>query len=183
MHDHNLESVGRPLPGIEVRIAPDQEILVHGPNVALGYWHNAEASNSAFDNGWYHTGDLGYLDARQNLYIKGRKKNLIVLANGMNVYPEDVENILHQQEHVKDAVVIALTKPGQGPEVHAILLLEQPDSSIAKNVVQQANKRLASHQQIRGYTLWQEQDFPRTNTLKVKRQEILSSVEKMQEGK
>src|SRR6266700_1388864 len=97
MHDHNLESVGRPLPGIEVRIAEDGEIQVQGPNVALGYWHNAEASNSAFDNGWDHTGDLGYLDASQNLYIKGRKKNLIVLANGMNVYPEDVENILHQQ--------------------------------------------------------------------------------------
>jgi long-chain acyl-CoA synthetase len=183
MHDHNLESVGKPLPGVEVRIAPDQDILVHGPKVALGYWHCTEASDSAFENGWYHTGDLGYLDARQNLYIKGRKKNLIVLANGMNVYPEDIENILHQQEHVKDAVVAALTKPGQGPEVHAILLLEQPDSSIAKNVVQQANKHLASHQQIRGYTLWQEQDFPRTNTLKVKRQEILSTVEKMREGK
>jgi long-chain acyl-CoA synthetase len=183
MHDHNLESVGKPLPGVEVKIAPDQEILVHGPNVALGYWHNAEASNAAFENGWYHTGDLGYLDAKQNLYIKGRKKNLIVLANGMNVYPEDVENVLHRQEHVKDAVVLALTKSGQGPEVHAILLLEQPDSSLAKSIVQKANKSLAAHQQIRGYTLWHEQDFPRTNTLKVKRQEILSVVEKMREGK
>ncbi|MBO0790984.1 MAG: AMP-binding protein, partial [Ktedonobacteraceae bacterium] len=83
----NLESVGKPLPGVQVRIAGDKEIEVNGPNVALGYWKDPDATAAVFKDGWYSTGDLGYLDEKHNLYIKGRKKNLIVLANGMNVYP------------------------------------------------------------------------------------------------
>lgn len=164
-------TVGRALPGVQVRIAEDGEILVRGPNVAQGYWKNAEATEAAFRNGWYHTGDLGYLDAHGYLYIKGRKKNLIVLANGLNVYPEDVENVLLTQAAIKDAVVIGLASNAHEPQVHAILLMEDPTQ--AKTVVQQANKQLASHQQIRGFTVWPEQDFPRTHTLKVKRQDVL----------
>jgi len=170
-----LDSVGKPLPGVEVRIAEDQEILVHGPNVALGYWKNPEATAEAFENGWYHTGDLGYLDARNYLYLKGRKKNLIVLANGMNVYPEDIENVLSANPLVKDAVVFGLMEKDQGPEVHAILLMEDP--SKAKAVIQQANKQLAAHQQVRGFTIWPEADFPRTHTLKVKRHEVLNTLQ------
>src|SRR3989440_5482382 len=84
-NEHVLDSVGKPLPGVDVRIAQDEEILVHGPNVARGYWKNPEATAAAFKDGWYYTGDLGYLDAKGYLYLKGRKKNLIVLANGLNV--------------------------------------------------------------------------------------------------
>ena len=98
------------------------------------------------------TGDLGYMDAQHNLYLKGRKKNLIVLANGLNVYPEDIENVLQANPLVKDAVVLGLMEQDQGPEVHAILLMDKPDQ--AKAVIQQANKQLASHQQVRGFTLW-----------------------------
>lgn len=174
-NEHVLDSVGKPLPGVEVRIAEDQEILVHGPNVALGYWKNPEATAAAFVNGWYHTGDLGYLDARNYLYLKGRKKNLIVLANGMNVYPEDIENVLSTNPLVKDAVVFGLMEKDQGPEVHAILLMEDP--SKAKAVIQQANKQLAAHQQVRGFTIWHEADFPRTHTLKVKRNEVLNTLQ------
>lgn len=171
---NNLESVGKPLPGVQVRIADDQEILVHGPNIAQGYWKNAEATAEAFQDGWYHTGDLGYLDAHHYLYLKGRKKNLIVLANGLNVYPEDIENVLHTIPGVRDAVVIGLPRENQAPEVHAVLILDDP--ARARAIVQQANKQLASHQQIRGFTLWNEQDFPRTHTLKVKRQEVESAL-------
>ncbi len=181
MHDHDLESVGRPLPGIEVRIAVDKEILVHGPNVALGYWKNPEATALAFKDGWYYTGDLGYMDHRQHLYLKGRKKNLIVLSNGLNVYPEDIENILQEFAGVKEAVVIGLTEDGKGPEVHAVLLMDHPEQ--AKSIVQQANKRLASHQQIKGFTIWPEPDFPRTNTLKVKRQDVLALMPEMRQKK
>ncbi|GCE19368.1 hypothetical protein KDK_31680 [Dictyobacter kobayashii] len=170
LNDHTLESVGRPIPGVEIRIEADNEIQVRGPNVALGYWQNPEATAAAFQNGWYSTGDLGYLDKRNNLYLKGRKKNLIVLANGMNVYPEDVENVLHNQPTVKDAAVFGLTEKDQGPMMHAVLLMD--DASQAKAVIQNANKQLASHQQIKGFTIWSEKDFPRTHTLKVKRQEV-----------
>jgi long-chain acyl-CoA synthetase len=174
-NEHMLDSVGKPLPGVDVRIAEDKEILVHGPNIALGYWKNPEATAAAFEDGWYHTGDLGYLDARNNLYLKGRKKNLIVLANGMKVYPEDIENVLCANPLAKNAVVFGLMEKDQGPEVHAVLLMDDP--SKAKTVIQQANKQLASHQKVHGFTIWPDTDFPCTHTLKVKRSEVLDKLQ------
>lgn len=179
LHDHTYESVGKPLPGVDVRIADDHEILVHGSNVALGYWQNPEATAASFKDGWYYTGDLGELDARGNLYLRGRKKNLIVLANGLNVYPEDVENVLHSFPQIKDAVVLGLMENGSGPQVHAILLMDDP--SEAKAVIQQANKRLTPQQQVRGFTIWSDSDFPRTHTLKVKRQDVLARLDTMRQ--
>jgi long-chain acyl-CoA synthetase len=163
---------------VTVKINDDGEVMVQGPNVALGYWKDPEMTAQAFRDGWYYTGDLGYLDKHHNLYLKGRKKNMIVLANGMNVYPEDVENALHQQEEVKDAVVFGLNERNNGgPTVHAVLLLDDPNN--ARAIVQKANKQLASHQQIKSYTVWSEKDFPRTHTLKVKRQEVLEKLEQL----
>src|SRR5438105_9701210 len=160
-NDHTYESIGNPLPGVDVRIAEDGELLVHGPNVAQGYWKNPEATAAAFQDGWYHTGDLGSQDDKGRLYLKGRKKNLIVLANGLNVYPEDIENVLLTNPAIKDAVVIGLMEGDGGPNVHAIPLMDDP--SQPKAAIQQANKQLASHQQVRGYTIWPEADFPRTH--------------------
>jgi len=174
-NEHLLESVGKALPGVEVRIAEDGEIVVRGPNVAPGYWKNPEATADAFQNGWHYTGDLGSMDDKGNLYLKGRKKNLIVLANGMKVYPEDIENILLTMPSVKDAVVVGLTGEDQGTVVHAVLLMEDPDD--VETTIQQTNRQLASHQQIRSYTIWPEQDFPRTYTLKAKRPEVLKKLQ------
>src|SRR5947208_4054473 len=176
-NEHILDSIGKPLPGEEVRIAEDGEILVRGPNVALGYWKNPEATAAAFQDGWYHTGDLGYQDAKGNLYLKGRKKKLIVLANGLNVYPEDIENVLQANPLVKESIIAGLMDEDRGPEVHAILLVDDPGK--AKAIVQQANKQLASHQQIRGFTVWPEAEFPRTHTLKVKRQDVLNRLQEI----
>jgi long-chain acyl-CoA synthetase len=177
-NDHTVASAGHPLEGVTVKINDDGEVMVQGPNVALGYWKDPEMTAQAFRDGWYYTGDLGYLDKRHNLYLKGRKKNMIVLANGMNVYPEDVENALHQQEEVKDSVVFGLNERNNGgPTVHAVLLLDDPNN--ARAIVQKANKQLASHQQIKSYTVWSEKDFPRTHTLKVKRQEVLEKLEQL----
>ncbi|HEV2581145.1 MAG TPA: AMP-binding protein, partial [Ktedonobacteraceae bacterium] len=173
--DHNFESVGKPLPGIDVRIAEDGELLVRGPIVALGYWHNPEATAAAFQDGWYHTGDLGYQDSDGSLYLKGRKKNMIVLSNGLNVYPEDIENVLLTNPAIKDAVIVGLMEDDGGPVVHGVLLMDDPGQ--AKAVVQQINKQLASHQQIRSYTIWPDGDFPRTHTLKVKRPELLEKLQ------
>ncbi len=176
-NEHVYDSIGKPLPGVEVRIAEDGELLVKGPNVALGYWKNPEATAATFENGWYHTGDLGYRDEKGNLYLKGRKKNLIVLANGLNVYPEDIENVLLTNPIVKDAVVFGLMEEDQGPIVHGVLLIEDPRK--AKAAIQQANKQLAAHQQVRGFTIWPEDDFPRTHTLKIKRPEVLEKLQAM----
>jgi long-chain acyl-CoA synthetase len=178
-NEHMLDSVGKPLPGVDVRIAEDKEILVRGPNIALGYWKNPQATAAAFENGWYHTGDLGDLDGRNNLYLKGRKKNLIVLANGMKVYPEDIENVLCANPLVKNAVVFGLMEKDQGPEVRAVLLMDDP--SEAKTVIQQANKQLASHQRVHGFTIWPDPDFPCTHTLKVKRSEVLNKLQEIRQ--
>src|SRR6266487_3392754 len=176
-NEHVYNSIGKPIPGVEVRIAEDSELLVKGPNVAPGYWKNPEATAAAFENGWYHTGDLGFKDGKGNLYLKGRKKNLIVLANGLNVYPEDIENVLLTNPSIKDAVVFGLMEKDHGPIVHGVLLMDEPDQ--AKSAIQQANKQLASQQQIRGLTVWPDQDFPRTHTLKVKRPEVLERLQSM----
>ena len=170
----NLESVGKPLPGVDVKIAEDNEILVHGPNVSAGYWKNPEATGASFRDGWHYTGDLGYFDENGWLYLKGRKKNLIVLANGMKVYPEDVENVLCSIPGVKDAVVIGKAVGDQNIEVHSVLLLE--DGVSPDEVVQQANKKLARHQHIRSFSVWQGKDFPRTHTLKARRQEVIGAL-------
>ncbi len=176
-NEHVYGSIGKPLPGEEVRIAGNGELLVKGPNVALGYWKNPEATAAAFQDGWYYTGDLAYEDEKGNLYLKGRKNNLIVLANGLNVYPEDVESVLLTNPIIKDAVVLGLVEDDQGPIVHGVLLMQDP--SKAKAAVQQANKQLAPQQQVRGFTIWPEEDFPRTHTLKVKRIEVLEKLEAM----
>ena len=102
---------------------------------------------------------------------------MIVLANGLNVYPEDIENVLVANPLVKDAVVFGLMEGDEGPIVHGVLLMDEPDK--AKSAIQQANKQLASPQQVRGFTVWPEQDFPRSHTLKVKRPEVLERLQAM----
>jgi long-chain acyl-CoA synthetase len=173
--DTDPRTVGKPVPGVSVRLAPDGEVLVQGPNVALGYWNNLAATEESFGDGWYRTGDLGLLDHSGRLYLKGRKKNLIVLPNGQNVYPEDVERALVTLHGVDEAVVVGLSGP-QGQEVHAVLLSTIPPDDPGA-LIRQANAMLAPHQRIDGFSLWPEPDFPRTHTLKIKRQDVLARVE------
>ncbi|HJQ79140.1 MAG TPA: AMP-dependent synthetase/ligase [Lacipirellulaceae bacterium] len=98
-------AVGQPLPGLEVRIAHDGEVLCRGPNVMLGYWHDEPATAEAIRDGWLHTGDLGELDADNFLYIRGRKKELIVLSTGKKVLPTRVENLLTASPLIEQAAV------------------------------------------------------------------------------
>jgi long-chain acyl-CoA synthetase len=173
LSDHKPRSVGKPLPGVEVKLTPDHEILVRGPNVTPGYWQNPEATAAVFEDGWYHTGDVGDFDAHGYLYLRGRKKDLIVLSSGKKVYPSDVEGALRQVEGLRDSVVLPLPA-ASGPEVHAVLLLEPGADAAA--IVREANRHLAPHQSIRGYTVWSRPDFPRTHTEKIRRQDVLQVV-------
>ncbi len=166
-------SVGRTPPGQEVRIAEDGEVLTRGPNVTPGYWQNKEATEAAFEGDWYRTGDLGILDEDGYLYLKGRKKDLIVLANGQNVYPEDIETIINNQPGVKDSVVLGLPTESGDVAVHAALLMEDETDADPGSVVRTANGMLASHQQVQGFTLWPDEDFPRTHTLKIRKPLVL----------
>lgn len=172
VRERRYGTVGKPLPGQQVRIAKDGEILVHGPNVALGYWKDPEATRAAFRDGWYATDDLGSLDAQGNLFLRGRKTDLIVLPNGLNVSPEEVEQVLVASPAIKDAAVVGIPRSKQDLVLHAVLLMDDPTQ--ARAAIQRANQRLAPYQQVRGFTVWPEADFPRTpTTQKIKRSELL----------
>ena len=103
---HRLGSVGRALPGVEARIAPDGEVLTRGPHVMKGYWKDDEATAQAVVGGWLHTGDLGRLDEDGFLWITGRKKELMVLSNGKKVVPPHLEGLLCADEFIDQAVVV-----------------------------------------------------------------------------
>ena len=102
---YKFETVGRPLPGVEVRIGSDGEVLTRGPHVMKGYWNDPAATAEAIRDGWLHTGDLGELDADGYLRITGRKKDLLVLSNGKKVAPSCVEGLLLADPCIDQAVV------------------------------------------------------------------------------
>lgn len=162
-------SVGRPLRGVEVRLSPEGELLVRGPNVMRGYWQDPERTAAAFQDGWYATGDLASIDERGYVTILGRVKDLIVLPSGMNVWPEDVEAALRAAPGVRDAAVVPVATALGGATLHAYLL-PQPGAQVElERVLAEANARLAPHQRVATASWWPEADFPRTNLLKVKR--------------
>jgi long-chain acyl-CoA synthetase len=165
-------AVGRPIHGVEVRIAEDGEILVRGDNVTRGYFNAPEETRSAFRNGWFHTGDIGRFDAEGRLHIRGRKKEMIVTPEGLNVFPEDVERVLNEQPGVRESAVVGIpVTAGSAERVHAVAVLDEHTS--LDEVVRAANARLQDHQKIRAATSWPAGDLPRTEgTRKLKRREL-----------
>ncbi len=189
LQDHGLGTVGRPAVGAELGFAGDGEILFRGPTLFHGYWNEPVKTAEAFTaDGWYRTGDIGHLDDGGQLILSGRKKDMIVLPNGFNVYPEDIENVL-RAGGLPDSVVLE-TRPGR---IEAICLWPGPhgppptgdtpgedgrgalDATAAEvtaelnRMVKTANARLGANQRIASWRLWPDTDFPRTHTLKVKR--------------
>jgi long-chain acyl-CoA synthetase len=187
---NRLGSVGVPLPGVEVRIAEDGEVLVHGPNVFKGYWENEEATRSVLDAAaWYHTGDLGEIDADGFLWLRGRKKDMIVLADGLKVYPEDIEDVLAADPRIQAAssplrpviaTVVGLEPPGESVHVHAVFLLK--DRPAVEATVRDANTKLSGSQQIRGWTIWPDDEFPTTPTQKVKKRFVVERLLELRRG-
>src|SRR3954447_7655369 len=188
MADHPLNCVGWPPKPVEMRIADDGEIQFRGPTIFKGYWNNPDATAAAFsDDGWYKSGDLGALDDRGRLHLHGRKKDIIVLPNGFNVYPEDIENAL-RVAGIRDSVAVE-TRPGRievvvlAPGTHAApgdqRAQSGADGALPEQVraevdaaVKAANGALGPNQRIAGWRLWPEADFPRTHTFKVKRDRV-----------
>ena len=166
IRERRPDSVGRPLPNVEVRISEEGEILARGDNISPGYWDAPEQTAATFQEGWYKTGDLGYFDDDGYLHIHGRMKDMIVLPSGQNVYPDDVQAVLNRHPNVTDSAVVGLQK-GSSVEVHAALILNGADD--AEPIVSWANGQLAEQQRVRGFTVWPEEDFPRTHTLKVRK--------------
>src|SRR6266478_902192 len=178
----NRGSIGKVLPGREIKLADDGEILVRGSGVASGYWNGRELQPVARseDEGWYRTGDLGALDEQGNLFFKGRKKEVIVTPAGMNIYPEDLEAALRGQKEVRDCVVVGLERGGNA-EPCAVLILRDRNFNVqavdAKAIDQKASETLAEYQRMRTWFVWPEEDFPRSSTQKPRHNVIRDAVE------
>ena len=163
-------TVGVPIAGVEVKIASDGEILVRGENVTSGYYQAAEETAAAFTDGWFRTGDIGVLDDTGRLIVRGRKKEVIVTPEGLNVFPEDVERAISDVGGVRESAVVGIAVGGE-ERVHAVLVLE-PGIEPGE-VVRRTNTRLEDHQKIRGFSVWSAGELPRTaGTKKLKRRDI-----------
>ena len=183
-------SVGVPVPGVEIRIADDGEVLAKGPNVFKGYWENEEATKAAIDGEWFHTGDLGKFDDDGFLWLHGRKKDMIALPDGLKVYPEDIENIIAADPRIQElatpqrptlAIVVGLERAGEALHVHAVFV-EPKDPQQVAAIVRDTNTKLSGAQQIRGWTVWPDEQFPTTPTQKVKKREVIDRVLAMGRG-
>lgn len=185
LHHFKDDSAGLPLPGVELKIA-DGEVLAKGDMVMLGYHQNPEATAEVLQDGWLRTGDLGYLDHDGFLFIQGRKKAVIVLSSGKNVYPEEVEYHLNQSPYILESLVWEGPDAGRYcEEVHAILvpdiayfdeqfgkqgrtISEDDVTRILKDEVNRICSRLANYKRIRKFTVqWEE--LEKTTTRKIKR--------------
>ncbi len=192
------DSAGLALPEAEFRII-DGEICVRGPMVMLGYYNNPEATREVIQDGWFHTGDLGYFDNDGFLYIQGRKKAVIVTANGKNIYPEEVEAQLNKSSFILESLV------WEGPEstkyceeVHAIIvpniehfdqylnkrgkkITEEEVEQILKDEVKRQCSGLANYKRVKRFTIqWEE--FEKTTTRKIKRYLYTSKIRKVQKS-
>lgn len=186
-----LGSVGKPLPGNEVRIdkstdraeSSDGEIQIRGPIVMKGYYNRPDATAEILKDGWLHTGDLGYLDSRGNIFVTGRSKDVIVLSNGKNIYPEEIEAHYLQSPFIKEICVLGLeSRPGEplAERLHAVIVpdfeqLRERKIVNAREVirfdVEGLSAQLPGTKRVLSYDIWQE-DLPRTTTRKLKRFEI-----------
>jgi long-chain acyl-CoA synthetase len=203
---HNvIGSVGKALKGVEGKIVyatndsqPHEEdgpatgeVALRGAVVMKGYWNRPDATAAVLREGWFYTGDLGYLDTDGNLFLTGRKKEVIVLSNGKNIYPEEVEAHYLKSPYIKELAVMGLEgKPGEGGDrLHAVIVpnfdaLRQKKIVNAKEVIrfdiEGLSQQIASTKRIGSYEIWQE-DLPRTTTRKIKRFEVEKRVKANQE--
>jgi long-chain acyl-CoA synthetase len=190
---HNvIGSVGKAMKGIEGKIVDPQpqedggpavgEIALRGPVVMKGYWNRPDATAAVLRDGWFYTGDLGYFDSHGNLFLTGRKREVIVLSNGKNVYPEEIEAHYLKSPYIKEIAVMGLEgKPGEGGDrLHAVIVpnfdvLRQKKIVNAKEVIrydiESLSPQIASTKRIGSYEIWQD-DLPRTTTRKIKRFEV-----------
>ena len=167
-------TIGKPLPGREVKLGPDGEVLVRGPMISTATWSGGELRQR--DDEWLATGDLAEEQATGELRFMGRKSEIIVTAAGVNVHPEDLEAALEEQHLIAASAVIA-AETASGPEPFAVRVVRGGEKQAAE-AVERANARLAEFQHIQRWMLWPEPDLPRTSTGKVRRKPVAEWVAK-----
>ena len=187
--DFKDDAAGVPLPNVEVRIAnPNEEgvgeIIAKGPNIMLGYYENQEANENAFKDGWFYTGDLGYIDNDGFVHITGRKKDVIVTKNGKNIYPEEIEKLLNRSPYIKESLVYGKNDEVYGDVVVSAIIVPDMDyineefsekplsqeeiNSLISKEIKAVNKSLVTYKYIKDFTL-RETEFAKTTTKKIKR--------------
>jgi long-chain acyl-CoA synthetase len=166
-------SIGKAFASQEIKIDESGEILVRGTNISPGYWQNGLKSLTAAE-GWLRTGDIGERDSEGKLFFKGRKKDVIVTAAGLNIYPEDLEAELNREPGVRESAVIGF-EGARGSEPLAVLLLADENAN-AQSIIKRANERLSDYQRIRRWFIWREADFPRTTTTQKTRKRDIAEV-------
>lgn len=177
-----IGSIGLPLASQEVRIFDDNdqqlpigqvgEIVVRGPNVMQGYFHNEEATQDTLKNGWLHTGDLGSIDEDGYFYIVGRKKEMII-RGGENIYPKEIEEVLYRHPAVQEAAVVGLPHPIWGEEVAAFLVLRENLSFPPEEVIAYCKVHLADYKCPR--VVHYMKDFAKTATGKIQKNKIVEA--------
>jgi len=199
---HRFGSIGRPLPGVEAKIAPDGELLIRGPNVFQGYYNRAEQTFGAIEDGWLHTGDLAHMDEDGYIYIDGRKKDIIITAGGKNITPANLENEMRQSRWVSQAVMLGDRRPypimlitldqeeiipwaqAQGLPTEMEKLVKEPKvRELIQAELDKVNSHYARVEQVKRFAILPH-DFTQeggelTPTLKVKRQAIAEKYAKL----
>jgi long-chain acyl-CoA synthetase len=163
-------TIGKPLPGREVKIGPDGEVLVRGPMISTATWSGGELRQRGDE--WLSTGDLAEAEPTGELRFLGRKSEVIVTGTGVNIHPEDLEAAIEEQPGVAACAVVAVETPS-GPEPCAVLAVRGAADQAAPAIAN-ANQRLADFQRVRRWVLWPEPDLPRTSTGKVRRKAVAS---------
>jgi long-chain acyl-CoA synthetase len=161
-------TIGKPLPGRDVRISDEGEILVRGDMVSTATWQRGQLTKSADE--WLATGDLARSDEEGQFQFLGRKGQMIVTPSGLNIHPEDVETVLDKQPNVRASVVVPAKMPA-GTEAMAVLLFRGTEAEAAE-AIRAANTQLADYQRIRHWRIWPGLDFPRTSTGKIQRGKV-----------
>ncbi len=180
---NKIGSVGKPLPGVNVKIAQDGEIVVSGPNVMKGYFKDPDASASVIKNQEFYTGDIGFLDKDGFLYITGRKKNVIVTSAGKNIYPEEIEIVLGRSPYISEICVVG--RKQKGAELPFVFITPDYDyfgrvgmkrdditvRNVLKDEIKNLSEDLAEYKRVSGFTIFKG-EFPKTTTRKIRRYEL-----------
>ena len=194
--NHKLGSIGKTIPEVEAKIVDASEdgvgeLYVKGPNVMMGYFENEEATKDVLDkDGWFKTGDLAYIDDEGYIFIKGRKKSVIVLKNGKNIFPEEMENLINRIEGVKESFVFGKSNSDDKDDIKIFAKLVI-DKAMVKNMykveseediieelykkIKEINKIMPAYKAIRGIYITEE-PLIKTTTSKIKRQEEIKTI-------
>ena len=192
---HKVGSIGKTVPSVEAKVVDCNkegigELIVKGPNIMLGYYQNEEATKKAIVDGWFYTGDLARIDEEGYIFICGRKKNVIVLKNGKNIYPEEMENLINKIEGVEESFIYGkqLSSDKENIKIYAKIVY---DEEVVKNAykvqskeeihreiankIREINSLMPKYKAIRGFSLTKE-PLIKTTTNKLKRQQNLEKI-------